>query len=710
VPGVLAGVAMAACSTSSPGSCSAREVAVLVAIFALVDGMLFVQSRIGMNDAYVGVVIVAAYTLFAALWTATGAGEARSGSSCRSSACSSGWRSPRNGSRCTRSAGSAADPRPERARPAAAILGARRADRRAGHLALVVPEGGGLGNIPFVAIMIGLTALAVVINVLHPIAWSDDEMRFAVAAPAAIGVLVGLAAVAVHAADTELAIGPFVVTPLHVAGALILLSILIYGAFVAGGRMGIGPLAGPPDASDPAALLPPPAPPPREAWLRPGALLGLPLLWMAICLFAIPVGLYVVSYIPWALIDNHQLFTGWPPGHTGQTLVELTQQMYDYHNNLTAGHAASSPWWAWPLDLKPVWFYQEGLAGGTTAAIYDAGNLVIWWLGIPAMAFVAWQAYARRSLALALVVIAFLCQWIAWARIDRAAFQYHYYTSLPFVIMALAYFAAELWHGASRRTWLFAKVAAGVAIMGPAILWVLARPLCGFVGVDRAVPDSAACPPIIPDLVVSRPDGGRHARRVRRRSPRSSTGSWTADLSGEGVNRALVRLAAIAGGAILGIIRRDRRRAAGGDRRLQRVPGRAPRPDRGGRARVPRGLRGDPRDGPAVRRRDRDRGGWLVPRRLPELLGAAAAHRRRERVPGPAADLPLPVPVPEQSGRGREGRQAARPGRARPRGRGRAPVPRAGVLGVGLADRNRGARGGRVGRVGRRGGVGGPGG
>ena len=66
--------------------------------------------------------------------------------------------------------------------------------------------------------------------------------------------------------------------------------------------------------------------------------------------------------------------------------------MYDYHNNLTAAHAASSPWWAWPFDLKPVWFYQEGFAGATTAAIYDAGNLVIWWLGVPAMAFVAWQA------------------------------------------------------------------------------------------------------------------------------------------------------------------------------------------------------------------------------------------------------------------------------------------------------------------------------
>ena len=33
------------------------------------------------------------------------------------------------------------------------------------------------------------------------------------------------------------------------------------------------------------------------------------------------------------------------------------------------------------------------------------------------------------------------------ARIDRAAFQYHYYTALPFVVLALAYFIAEIWHG-----------------------------------------------------------------------------------------------------------------------------------------------------------------------------------------------------------------------------------------------------------------------
>src|SRR5207245_1937514 len=82
---------------------------------------------------------------------------------------------------------------------------------------------------------------------------------------------------------------------------------------------------------------------------------------------------------------------------------DLTGAMYAYHNNLTAPHAASSPWWAWLFDFKPVWFYQQGLAGNTTAAIYDAGNLVVWWLGLPALGFAAWQAFARRSLPLALI-------------------------------------------------------------------------------------------------------------------------------------------------------------------------------------------------------------------------------------------------------------------------------------------------------------------
>ena len=70
LPGVIAGALMAGLLYLLARILfRRREVGVLVGIFAIADGMLFVQSRIGMNDAYVGLGIVAAYTLFAAIWT-----------------------------------------------------------------------------------------------------------------------------------------------------------------------------------------------------------------------------------------------------------------------------------------------------------------------------------------------------------------------------------------------------------------------------------------------------------------------------------------------------------------------------------------------------------------------------------------------------------------------------------------------------------------
>ena len=231
------------------------------------------------------------------------------------------------------------------------------------------------------------------------------------------------------------------------------------------GIWGLGPLAPPPAPDDPVRLTEPAAPAP-DGWLRPGAMLGLPIVWAAICLGAIPLVVYVVSYLPWAALGNRITDT-WPPGNTGQTLVQLTQQMYDYHNGLRATHAASSPYWAWPLDLKPVWFYQDSFSGDTAGAIYDAGNLVAWWLAIPAMLFVAWQAFKRRSLGLALIFGAFAFQWLPWARIDRATFQYHYYAAVPFLLVALAYLLAELRNGPSMRTWALARLRRGPRSSAP---------------------------------------------------------------------------------------------------------------------------------------------------------------------------------------------------------------------------------------------------
>jgi hypothetical protein len=504
LPGVIAGTIMAALLyLLARLFFRRREVAVFLGLLLVADGMLFVQARIGMNDAYVGLFIVAAYTLFAGLWT--GAWRWRGAfwvvmpavGILLGLALAAKWVA----AYAIGALGILILARSALGR-LVLVAGMIVVTTVLGYLAISVPEGQSGGNLLFPLIMIGLTLVAVVVSVLRPIAWSDDEVRFAIGAPAAAGGLLALAALAGGALDAPIALGSLSVTPLEVAFALAVASIAVAAGFWLAGRWGFGPLAPPPDPDDPAALLAP-ADPPAEGWLRPGWALGIPVAWMLACLIAIPVAVYVASYVPWAWVENHRIVESWPPGHTGQTLLTLTGDMYRYHNTLSSAHAASSPWWAWPFDLKPVWFYQESFAGGTSASIYDAGNLVIWWLGVPAMAFCAWQAYRRRSLALALIAIGFACQWIPWARIDRAAFQYHYYTSLPFVLLGLAYLLAELWHGASRRTWLLARLAAAAAVVAPAAMWLFHRPLCGLVRVEEVNAGSRACPTLIPDFVLT---------------------------------------------------------------------------------------------------------------------------------------------------------------------------------------------------------------
>ena len=465
-----------------------RSIAVLVALFALLDGMFFVQSRIAMNDVYVGVFILAAYCVFAWLWI-----------------------------------------KPERPRWAfwtlmptiGVFLGLALASKwvaayAIGALGILILARSALGRLLLIVGMIGLTgvlgwmAMAVPAGseasgnlpfiADHDRAHAGDGRRDRLpprsrgptrrcgspsAGRRAIGILIAFGSIVLGRAGTTYTVGPIQFTPLEVALRVRRSSgILAYAAFQVAGRFGFGPMARTPEPDDPRRLLPP-ASPPATGWLRLGSGLGIPVVWMLGSLLAIPLVVYVITYIPWAFVEGHQIVKGWPPGHTGQTLLDLTGEMYRYHNDLTAPHPASSPWWAWPLNLKPVWFYQGSFAELDRRLDLRRRQRDPVVDGHPGDGV---RRRTRRSggarLPLALILIGFLCQWISWARIDRAAFQYHYYTSLPFLFLALAYFIAELWHGPSRRTWMVARVAAVVALFAPVILWLLRQPLCGIANVE----------------------------------------------------------------------------------------------------------------------------------------------------------------------------------------------------------------------------------
>jgi hypothetical protein len=483
-----------------------RSVAVLAAALVMVEGMFFANARIAMNATYVTGLIVAAMAVFAPLYLGLWRGRLAvllglpTVGLLLGLALAAKW------------AGAYAIGlvvllillRSALGR-IIALLGMIGLTGFLGYLAIRPPEDvpdPGL-NFMFLALMVTLTALLAAAMVRRPVRFSLDELRFAVVGPGVVGALLVLAGlVAGRGAPPEVG-GPLAPNALLAAGAgMLFLGAAAYGASWLGARMGLGPMAplGPKDRSQPVAS---PAP---AGWLRPGWFSGIPWLFALGSVAALPILVYIASYVPWALLNDpisNRLIDSWPPGNTGQTLAELTRNMYEYHDDLRASHAASSPFWAWPFDLKPVWFYQQGFADSTTGAIHDTGNLVIFWLALPAVAFCAWQAWARRSLSLTLVVLSIACLWLPWARIDRATFQYHVFTSLPFTVLALSYFLAELWHGASSRTFLLARAAGALAILGPPLLWLFRMPLCAAAGTAEVHPDGVACGPLTRSVTVA---------------------------------------------------------------------------------------------------------------------------------------------------------------------------------------------------------------
>jgi hypothetical protein len=188
-------------------------------------------------------------------------------------------------------------------------------------------------------------------------------------------------------------------------------------------------------------------------WFVPGEMAGFAWPWVGACLLVLPLLIYFVSYIPYLELGHAIATVNQGPGY-GWSLDELQSQMFGYHFGLQAGHPAASPWWSWPLDLKPVWFYSHSYDNRLLAVIYNGGNPILFWAGIPAVIWCGILAWRRRSLALTLVVAAFAFQYLPWTRIERATFQYHYLTAVLFAMIAVAYLVDE-----GLRSWAYRSLA-----------------------------------------------------------------------------------------------------------------------------------------------------------------------------------------------------------------------------------------------------------
>ena len=154
--------------------------------------------------------------------------------------------------------------------------------------------------------------------------------------------------------------------------------------------------------------------------------------------------IYLLSYVPYFLAGNG-LGDWW----------DLQMRMFDFHSSTTQGHGAASPWYTWPLMLKPVWFHVT-YYDDARSYIASLGNPALWWAGIPVMLVTLWLAVRRGSKTAAFIVIPFLAQWLMFIAISRITFIYHFYPNVLFMVLGATLCAQLMWRRFSWGKWAVA--------------------------------------------------------------------------------------------------------------------------------------------------------------------------------------------------------------------------------------------------------------
>lgn len=165
----------------------------------------------------------------------------------------------------------------------------------------------------------------------------------------------------------------------------------------------------------------------KRAWRT----IGLCLIFFVV----IPVVIYSLSYIPFEDGSSH---------NTLRKMLENQLDMFTYHTSEKSSHRFASRWYEWPIMKKPIWYFADIITGskgngGLRENISAFGNPAVWWPGIPAAAYMLWRALKQKDRTAAFLLVGYCSQFLPWSLISRTTFIYHYFPSVPFVVLMLVH-------------------------------------------------------------------------------------------------------------------------------------------------------------------------------------------------------------------------------------------------------------------------------
>lgn len=153
-----------------------------------------------------------------------------------------------------------------------------------------------------------------------------------------------------------------------------------------------------------------------------------------VAFIVVPSVIYLLSYIPYNNPGAREM-----NGSLIERMMDSQNIMFSYHSELDSTHVYSSTWFEWPTIVRPMLYYVETVGDGVSEGISAMGNPLIWWVGIPAFVYLVYLVIKKRDRAAFFLTIGYLSQYLPWVFVTRCTFIYHYFPSVPFVVLMIGY-------------------------------------------------------------------------------------------------------------------------------------------------------------------------------------------------------------------------------------------------------------------------------
>lgn len=160
----------------------------------------------------------------------------------------------------------------------------------------------------------------------------------------------------------------------------------------------------------------------------------------------VPILLYFLSFaVHFAVLTKPGIGDGFfKPGFLSRSVISKTWET-NYQMAATqkqmGRHPYESPWYTWPLMLRPIYYWAGDQTGDVQPKVYYLGNPAVFAVALAGIVslflyvYYRWSDASRRG-AYLLVLLLYAANFLPFMLITRAMFLYHYMSALAVGIIA----------------------------------------------------------------------------------------------------------------------------------------------------------------------------------------------------------------------------------------------------------------------------------